>query len=273
MTLHRHRTSLAFGQIALVVVLSSPGLAMAADAVPTHLDFSVYAAGLNILKLQSDVDIRPDRYRINLAYRTTGLLSAVISSQIDSFAQGRWNGVHPLPIRFGSWGQLSGTNRRTEIDYVGGQPEIRALEPASESDRDPVPASMQRDSMDTLSAMAMLLRQVATSGRCDGQAKMFDGRRLSEITVRTAGTETLEAESRSSFAGPALRCEMTGRQLAGFKHDTDEAELRKPHFSTAWFAPVTPGGQMLPVRVIFETRFFGHAIAYVTQAAVRAPLP
>ncbi len=262
------------GLATLALLLLAPPLPAAAEAPEPgaiHLAYSVYAAGLNVLKLQSDVDINADHYRIDLSFRTAGLFGAVIHSEITSFAQGRWMGLQPAPLLFASWGQIRGDVRRTTIDYVGGQPRIRALEPAVEADRDPVPSGQQRDTIDTLSAMAMLVRQVNATGSCDGHATMFDGRRLSEITARTAGVETLEPVSRSSFAGPALRCEMTGHQLGGFQHDAGQAELQKPHYSTAWLAALVPGGQKLPVRVTFETRFFGHATAYVTEASPRAP--
>ena len=244
-----------------------------ADSPPaTHLDFLVYAAGLNVVRLQSDVEFAADRYRVNLTYQTAGLFGAIFSSQITSFAHGRWSDAQPKPVRFASWGQLRGEERRTVIDYVNGQPAIRELRPATDTDRDPVPLNQQHDTIDTLSAIAMLVRQVATMGRCDGHAMTFDGRRLSEINARTVGSEELKPEGGSEFSGTALRCEIIGRQLAGFKHDEDDASLRKLHYSTVWLAPVVPTGPKLPVRVVFETPFFGHATAYLTAAAPRGPI-
>ncbi len=259
-------------RLLVILGLLTPACAQAQQPAAVHLGFVVYAAGLSVVRLQSEVEITPERYRIDLAYRTTGLFGAFFSSEISSFVQGRWAGARPQPVMFASWGTLRGANRRTVIDYVAGQPKIRTLEPADESDRDPVPPAMQHDTVDSLSAMAMLVRQVNSTGRCDGHTTMFDGRRLSEITSHTVGIENLEPESRSSFSGPALRCEMVGRQLGGFQHDVSEAELHKLHYSTAWLAAVVPGGQKLPVRVTFETRFFGHATAYLTEAAGRGPI-
>ena len=251
-------------------LLLRPALADTPSA--THLNFLIYAAGLNVVRVQSDVEFSADRYRVNIAYQTAGVFGAIISSQITSFVQGRWAGTQPAPIRFASWGDLRGEERRTVIDYVRGQPEVKELRPAVDADRDPVPPARQRDTIDTLSAIAMLVRQVATSGRCDGHALTFDGRRLTEISAKTAGTETLKPEGGADFAGAALRCEITGEQLAGFKHDENEADLHKPHRSTVWLAGVVPSGPMLPVRVVFETPFFGHATAYLTAATPRGPI-
>jgi hypothetical protein len=125
---------------------------------------------------------------------------------------------------------------------------------------------MQHDTLDTLSAMAYLVRAVTDTGKCDGTVRTFDGRRVFEIESRTAGEDILRPDFRSSFAGPTLRCDMKSRQLAGFQHDADEAELKKVLESQAWLAPILPGQPKLPVRVVFSTRFFGAATAYLTEA-------
>ena len=80
---------------------------------------------------------------------------------------------------------------------------------------------------------------------------------------RTAGMQVLEATSRSVFQGPALRCDFEGRLLAGFPRDEDRARAGRPRSGTAWFAQLSPGGPSLPVRITFETRFFGHATMYL----------
>ena len=75
----------------------------------------------------------------------------------------------------------------------------------------------------------------------------------------------LEATGRSSFAGPALRCDFTGRMLAGFLLGDDRERDRRPVRGSAWLAPVTSGGPRLPVRMTFETRWFGEATMYLVD--------
>jgi Protein of unknown function (DUF3108) len=238
--------------------------ARADDFAPAHLAFSVYAAGLNVLDLQSDVNLGAQAYRVDLSLRTTGLFGALFHSDVKSFVQGDWNLGHPDPLRFASWGIVRGENRRTIIDYRAGQPVVTTLEPPVDEERDPVPPALQRDTVDTLSAMAMLVRTVATTGACDGHVTTFDGHRVLQITAHTAGVETLQSDGRSSFAGPALRCDFDGVQTGGFKHDVSQEELHRIHHSTAWLAHILPGSPALPVRVVFETDYFGHATAYLT---------
>ena len=81
------------------------------------------------------------------------------------------------------------------------------------------------------------------------------------------GEETLEPSNRSSFAGRTLRCDFSGRMLSGFKFGDDREQDSKPMHGSAWLAPVVAGGPPLPVRLAFETRWFGDAIMYLTGIA------
>jgi hypothetical protein len=113
--------------------------------------------------------------------------------------------------------------------------------------------------------MAHLVRLIGQTGRCESRMRLFDGRRLSDVEARTVGIETLEPTSRSTFHGPALRCDFEGRLLAGFPSDEDRTRAAQPRGGSAWFAQLSPDGPPLPVRITFETRFFGHATMYLTQ--------
>jgi hypothetical protein len=107
---------------------------------------------------------------------------------------------------------------------------------------------------------------VAQTGRCEAEARTFDGRRAVEIAARTVGPERLEPSARSTFAGPALRCDFEGTLLAGFLHGSDQASMRRPQRGSAWLASVVPGGSPVPVRISFDTRWFGPATMYLTAA-------
>ena len=113
--------------------------------------------------------------------------------------------------------------------------------------------------------MAVLVHRVSTTGRCDGTVKTFDGRRLAVLEARTEGGQVLEPSGRSSFAGNTVRCAFVGRQIGGFTLGEDRAKLARPQMGTAWFAAVTPGGPKIPVRIAFQTRWFGEATMYLAK--------
>ena len=247
----------------LLTLLAVTALATPAAAVTLH--YEAYAAGLNVIDMDADFNVQPDRYHVTLDVKAVGALGAFSSSHTRTTVDGRFVSGHPVPARFYSAGVLRGENRVTQIDYVNGQPAIRQLVPPNEKEREDVPPAQQRDTVDTLSAMAELIHQVNTTHRCDGQTSTFDGRRLATLAARTSGEQPLEPSGRSSYAGPTLRCEFRGQMLGGFKTDEDRAEQQKPQVGTAWFAPLVPGGPLVPVRVAFHTKWFGDATMYLAQ--------
>ncbi len=248
------RTFLAAASLSVALI------APPARAVEAH--YEAYAAGVAVLDMRATWDVMEAQYRVRIAFRTLGAVNLLARSMTESVAEGRFAGARPVPTSFRSSGTLRGEPRATAIDYPGGQPVVRQLVPAPEAERERVPETQQADTVDSLSAMAELVRQVNRTGRCEGQVTTFDGRRLSTLSARTEGPQVLEPSSRSAFSGPTLRCAFVGRQLAGFMLDEDRAKLARPQEGTAWFGQVEPGGPMIPVRIAFRTRWFGEATMY-----------
>ncbi len=240
----------------LLMVAAGP-----AGAVDAH--YEAYAAGVNVIDVDASFDVTGERYRVALATRTVGAFGLVMRSQNQTTVEGHFVGSRPVPERFFSNGTLRGGPRVTQIDYLGGRPVVRQLVPPNDAEREAVPEAQQADTIDTLSAAAELMHQVNATGRCEGRATTFDGRRLSVLEARTSGEQVLEPTGRSSFAGKTLRCDFAGRQLAGFMLNEDREVLARPQQGTAWFAAVAPGGPMIPVRIAFRTRWFGEATMYL----------
>ncbi len=238
-------------------------LVLAAPASATEARYEGYAAGVNVVDVDARFEVGPERYRVALDYRTVGALGWVARGRQQASASGRFVGGRPAPARMASAGTVRGERRVVEIDYASGQPEVRQLVPSGEGEREAVPGPERAGTIDPLSGMAELIRQVNATGRCDGRVTMFDGRRLGVLEVRTGGVQVLEPTRRSSFAGRALRCDFVGRQTGGFMLDADRAQARRPQEGTAWFAAAAADGPMIPVRVAFRTRWLGDATMYL----------
>ncbi len=82
------------------------------------------------------------------------------------------------------------------------------------------------------------------------------------------GRVILPHESRSSYQGEAMQCDVVGQQVAGFPRDAEPGDyVHRSHTASVWFAQVLPGMPLLPVRMTFETRFMGHMTVYLTRAS------
>jgi hypothetical protein len=247
-------------------IAQAPSPHPTSDATPValHASYETYAAGLHVAQVDSGFSFGPWNYQMTLSYRTTGMVGFFLRGHQYDRANGTWQGNRAKPSHFLGKGEWRGVSRVAEIDYQQDKPVIRQLVPPNADEREPVPESLQARSMDTLSALAELIHVVAESGRCETTVRTYDGRRAVEIEAHTVGEEILETNSRSSFAGKALRCDFSGRMLAGFKFDDDREHDSKPLHGSAWMARIVPNGPPLPVRMAFETRWFGDATMYLT---------
>jgi hypothetical protein len=255
-----------------LTLLALTANAQTAPPVTLQANYETYAAGVPIADVESELSLGPRNYRLTLGYQTTGVVGFFFRGHQSNLVTGTWHGLQASPLRFTGEGSWRGADRRADIDYQDGKPAIRQLVPANDAEREPVPEALQANTIDTLSALAELIKVVDATGRCETTVHTYDGRRAVEITAHTAGEETLDPTTRSSFAGKALRCDFAGRMLAGFMFGDDRERDSRPMHGSAWLAPLAPGGPKLPVRMAFETRWFGEATMYLTATGPTADL-
>jgi hypothetical protein len=243
---------------ALLVALLLPAAAAASPPdTALRLDYRATVHGVPLMHMQVALRMTPSRYRLRLTYRTVGVIGFFFRGHQADSVVGVWHGNRPAPLRYVAAGTWHGVRHLMAMDYRGDMPVIREVTPPIRATRAPVPPAMQGGTIDTLSAVAELLRVVATTGGCDASERTFDGRRLSVIAAHDDGRERLVRAARAGFAGPALRCAFTGRMLAGFLRGKRARDSRPLH-GVAWLAPLTPGGLPVPVRLRFQTDWFGN---------------
>ncbi|MGA3398386.1 MAG: DUF3108 domain-containing protein [Acetobacteraceae bacterium] len=255
----------------LAVLLLSPVPAPAQDATDLHASYDLYAAGFHVAEIEVAFGVGRHSYEVRLAFHTTGVVSLFHHGHQLSTVVGTWEADRPQPQEFESVGVWQGEDKVTLMDYLHGQPLVRKLIPAQDKEREPVPLSLQQNSVDSLSALAFLVRRVTDTGRCEASLHMFDGNRASEITAHTAGEEMLLPNSRSAFSGKTLRCDFVGQMLAGFLYEDNTPFDRRPLHGSAWLASVVPGAPPVPVQMAFDTRWFGEATMYLTQLGQTPP--
>lgn len=260
----RRHIGLGLGLLAAGAVLL-PG---AAGAAPLLARYEVQAAGLRVAQVEALLDLEGPRYRIRTRIRMTGMAGWFSSGDQLTSAEGGWRGPDPVPAQYQTEGLWRGSYRRVVIDYSpAGMPRLRAIEPPNRGEREPVPEALQQGTIDALSALAKLTRSVAETGRCDGTAAVFDGRRRADYSVRTVAM----AAPAGGPAGPLLHCAFESRTIAGFRSDQDPEEARRPHPADAWFGWPLPGGGPLPVRIDLAHRWFGSMRAVLVGVEAAGP--
>ncbi len=251
---------------AALVPGGASGAGLASLTGSYRVEYTGYSHGFTVLKLAGSLALLQDGYTAHVTFHTAGMAAWMAHVDNDSQVHGAFQGDQAAPALFEGSGNLRGSKRATRITYQDGNPMIEVLTPPVEHERSAVAPAQTRHTIDTLSAVAMLIHEVARTGACEGTATTFDGRRLSTQTVHTTGQEMLPRTDRSIFQGQALRCDFDGRQLGGFVNDENEDTLRKPRHGTAWLAAVLPGAPPVPVRVAFDNKLLGQVTLYLTSA-------
>lgn len=255
-------------RLAVPVALGLALLPCAGRAEPFLARYDIRAAGLSVLQVEALIDLDGPRYRVSVRSRSAGLGSILSRSDQVTAVEGTWRGADPVPAEYRADGLWHGSRRAVAISWTRpGQPVLGRLEP-EEPEREPVPEALRRGTVDTLSALAKLVRAVALTGRCEGGAAVYDGRRRTDIRAWTEGPDRLPAEVPQ--AGEVLRCGFESRLLAGARLDRDAEEARRPQLSTAWLGRPRPGLPPIPLRVELPGRWFGGV--RVTLVSVE-PLP
>ena len=243
------------------------GTAHAGSTGSFKAEYDGYSHGLVTLKLSAQLTLTPTGYSGRLAFHTAGLVGFMVHVESDSQVSGHFDGDRAVPERFSTTGVLHGNDRTATIHWRDGSPVIDTIAPPPELERTPVSPDMRAHTIDALSAVATMLKKASQSGHCDGEAAIFDGRRVSHLAARTVGHEMPPPSQKSHFDQPALRCDFEGQELGGFLKSESEADQRRARHGIAWLAPLVPNALLVPERVVFEHKALGQVTLYLTSVS------
>lgn len=250
--------------VLLATLALAPGLARANPADSWHAVYQAHVAGLNAVELRASFDFDAAGYRVALRSRTVGLISLFVDTRQDNRADGVWaaGGIKPRNFRIdGVW---RGSPRHGHIAFGEAGPSIRDQVPP-ERGRAPIGEADRRDAIDPVSVLVALSRMVSERGGCDGEARVYDGRKLEIAMARTVGWEILSRSTATIFTGRALRCDVELRLIGGFLPDQDQAAQAKIRRGTVWLAVPAPGAPQLPVMFKLQVSWLGEAIVFLTE--------
>ncbi|WP_240993561.1 DUF3108 domain-containing protein [Asaia bogorensis] len=244
--------------------------AAAANRGQTTAVYRVYNHGLHVVDATADYTLTDLGYGIRTTLHAGGFMSLFLRMDIQSTAQGHFDHNWVQPVTYESAGYSRGKHRSVVLHYADNTPHVVTLDP-KETDREAVPEAELDHALDTLSAMALLLENVRQTGKCDGNAHVFDGLRLSAMTSRGPFKADVPVTFDQKFNGPALRCDFVGQQEAGFIKDSSHlAVMKAPHPGAAWFQDI-PGAGLTAVRVEFEHPKLGRMTAVLDHAPMVQP--
>lgn len=223
---------------ALVASLLLPGTLRADQTDAIHFD--VILRGIKAGELRIDGRIDGSTYAAEGVMETTGLAAAIRKIRYTAATEGRARDTRFTPARYTETAERGGGNTRAfEIRYKAGRPvSVTSNPPRTPKDRDVDPAK-QGGTIDPLTALYAVLRDVNPDEACKLDVKMFDGARRSQVQL-----------SAPRPARIGVTCSGEYRRLAGFSEREMAEKSRFPF--TLTYAP-TADGRLRVVEISTET--------------------
>ncbi len=190
--------------------------------------------------------------------RTRGLLDLFFSWQGQAETEGLRLKEGRRPLVHEHEGTRKKKIRRTRVDWNGAAGPRTEAEPPSDLERvTPVPKSSIAGTSDPFTVILSLLDQLAATGRCEGEAKVWDGRRRYDLSVTHLGEEELIADRPWSYGGQAIGCALDIKRIGGFRREKPDWRSRDENAPTrrvVWAAEIESGHWAL-VRGEMETQY------------------
>ncbi|MDN7352952.1 DUF3108 domain-containing protein [Acetobacter senegalensis] len=235
----------------------------------TEVKYLVFVHGLHVMDIQASYRLDNAQYGIGAHVKTAGLFNMFMKTDLTLTAQGRFAGQVVAPETFDSKGWSRRTNRHIALTYKDNLPQVSQLDPP-ETNREAVTEAERQGAVDTLAMLMGLLRQVRETQNCALQEKVFDGLRLTTLSVQAGSEQKLPSSGPLDWGEAALRCNFVGQQIKGFKLSNERSKLRNPQPGRAWFERIGAAG-FVAVRLELDHPKLGHITVLLDGAPRQFP--
>lgn len=207
--------------------------------------FKLYIGGIPAGELTFSAKNDGNSYQTTGQVRSTGLIGLLAKVSYAAQTRGTVRGGELVPSSYSEQANTGRREQSSSLEYKNGVPQVLKIEPPrAKRDRDVDPKG-QKGTLDPLSMIYSVLRDVDQSQACTLDEKMFDGRRLSEMKLWSPQAK-----------GDKIHCSGVYRRLAGFSAK-DMEERTDFRFTLSYVA--IGDGQYRVDRISAES-LFGKAV-------------
>lgn len=234
---------LAAPLIAVTAAAAAPG----ARASGVALQYRALLAGMQVGTVSARLSDHGADYRLDGKIETQGALTLFLPWTYRAVSQGRIAGEHLDPVNFWGAGEYKGKPRHIQVTFNDSGATIDSARPdPADKPKQVVPPELRRGTLDPLSALFALGRNIGRNGDCDQRVAVFDGRYRFDLHVMDDAT----AEGHGK-----IRCRFFYEPIAGFKDDGSDYAATRDKPGRVWFQRLQPSGPAVPVRVEADTGY------------------
>ncbi len=247
-----------------------PATTAAGPSSTVQLVWQVYLGGFNLGNIGIKSSFTGNTYASVSRLKTAGVVNSFYEAVIDATSTGVVAGAALQPAKYNSNTNNEKQNQKVDLTYTASGIQLFA-EPAYNVDKYPVTEEQKRGTLDPLSGLAFSLSGVSITPAkpCGDTVRVFDGRRRYDIEFAFAGQDKVKTDG--GYSGPATKCTVTYKQLAGFKPNLNKGKALP--VITAWFAAIesSAGGPVkkfiVPVKIMTDTPY-GIALAHARKITI-----
>jgi hypothetical protein len=243
---------------ALRLFLSCAALAAAAPACAESLraHYLLSLIGFSIGSAFASGEVEPQKYRVDIAMKTTGLANLVNSTRGAANASGSLTGDGPAPASYLNTTANSSETRTIQMALSSNA--VRRLEvkpePWDAAVRIPVSESNRHSIVDPVSALIMSVpagQGLVGPSACNRTISVFDG--VTRFDVRLSYEETRSVQTKG-YAGPVSVCSARYTPIAGHRPDSSATKfMADNHDMSVWLAPMPSAHVVVPYRIDIRT--------------------
>lgn len=251
---------------------AAPAAPVAPTAGPQNtiqLVYTVFLGGINLGTVGLKSSFEGANYAAVSRLKTAGVVNSFYESVIDASAVGTVDGNMLRPQKYDSDYNGEKSNQKVSLAYMGGNIQLFS-DPPYNVNRFPVSDEQKQNTLDPLSGIIYNVAGVSITPDkpCGDTVRVFDGRRRYDVELTFVGKDNIS--SSDGYSGPAIKCEMRYKQIAGFKQTLTKTTLPT---ITVWFATFQTKEQgpvksfFVAVKLIAETPY-GAAIAHARKITI-----
>lgn len=164
-------------------------MAQTADTDEPNATYALKIRGLTVgvIYLTSAIDAR--KYAVSGVIESTGLARAIRRFAYRGAARGAVRDGRLWPERYQETADTGRRNSEAVIQYTGGVPQLMVYNSPKEAGPDSPDPATQGGTIDPLTAIFSLLRDVPRAQACELDVAIFDGKRRSRISMRPLAVE------------------------------------------------------------------------------------
>jgi hypothetical protein len=230
--------SLRIGALALSLCIALPAAVMA-ERIEDKATFDVVIRGLTAATLAFSAVEDGSRYAVSGVLKSAGIAAMFRKISYTGTAKGAISGTRYTPFSYVEQSDNGKKKSSSKMTYERGVPSAVKYAPARDAREDNVEPSSQGGTVDTLSALYAILRDVDAGQECNVSLEMYDGRYVSSIAI-----------SKPQAEGNTVVCTGQYQRIAGFK--PSEMAERTIFPFTLTYEP-TANGRMRVTEVAMES--------------------